>query len=274
MPIEQDRPRGDPVKIEYGKGQGTALVEPDEEAFELRSTTLNSSRWSQIKESFKKAMEPKGVKVLRWYLCMPREIQKEDIEKWKEYKEKKENEFPDIELRCIDGNEIIFRLEECDRLKNTALIDKYFHENHIKHFTNKDLIIPFTMSKANGAQGGTYVPREDLLIKIEESFKTERIVFLSGMGGCGKSELARAYGYKHRDDYEEIFWLTCDDGVTPDLMQLLQKTNDKIESSDIQKFSNNVLIIVDNCNREDGKFLGKDRNSSTYIRVLVRTACD
>ncbi len=187
---------------------------------------------------------------------------------------KKENEFPDIELRCIDGNEIIFRLEECDRLKNTALIDKYFHENHIKHFTNKDLIIPFTMSKANGAQGGTYVPREDLLIKIEESFKTERIVFLSGMGGCGKSELARAYGYKHRDDYEEIFWLTCDDGVTPDLMQLLQKTNDKIESSDIQKFSNNVLIIVDNCNREDGKFLGKDRNSSTYIRVLVRTACD
>ena len=177
MPIEQDRPRGDPVKTEYGKGQGTALVEPDEEAFELRSTTLNSSRWSQNKESFKKAMEPKGVKVLRWYLCMPREMQKEDIEKWKEYKEKKENEFPDIELRCIDGNEIIFRLEECDRLKNTALIDKYFHENHIKHFTNKDLIIPFTMSKANGAQGGTYVPREDLLIKIEKSFKTERIVF-------------------------------------------------------------------------------------------------
>ena len=89
MHIEQDRPRGDPVKTEYGKGQGTALVEPDEEAVELRSTTLNSSRWSQIKESFKKAMEPKGVKVLRWYLCMPREIQKEDIEKWKEYKEKK-----------------------------------------------------------------------------------------------------------------------------------------------------------------------------------------
>ena len=38
MPIEQDRPRGDPVKTEYGKGQGTALVEPDEEAVELRAT--------------------------------------------------------------------------------------------------------------------------------------------------------------------------------------------------------------------------------------------
>ena len=38
MLIEQDRSRGDPVKTEYGKDQGAALVEPDEEAVELRST--------------------------------------------------------------------------------------------------------------------------------------------------------------------------------------------------------------------------------------------
>ena len=36
MPIEQDRSRGDPVKTEYGKDQGAALVEPDEDAVELR----------------------------------------------------------------------------------------------------------------------------------------------------------------------------------------------------------------------------------------------
>lgn len=40
MPIRQDRPRYDPVKTEYGKDQGSALVEPDEEAVELRSTAL------------------------------------------------------------------------------------------------------------------------------------------------------------------------------------------------------------------------------------------
>ena len=40
LPIEQDRSRGDPVKTEYGKDQGAALVEPDEEAVELRSTAL------------------------------------------------------------------------------------------------------------------------------------------------------------------------------------------------------------------------------------------
>ena len=38
LPIEQDRPRGNPVKTEYDEDQGAALVEPDEEAVELRST--------------------------------------------------------------------------------------------------------------------------------------------------------------------------------------------------------------------------------------------
>ena len=216
--------------------------------------TLDSSRWGQIKESFNKAMESKGVKVLRWYLCMPREMQKEDIKKWDKFKKEKGNEFSSVELRYIDGNEIISRLEECDRLKNTALIDKYFHDDRKKHFTNKDLIIPFTMSKANGAQGGTYVPREDLLIKIEERFKTERIVFLSGMGGCGKSELAR-------------------DGVTPDLMRLMDRADlcCKIDKSDMKGFSNKVLIIVDNCNSDAPEFLGDLENWTGDAKVLVTT---
>ena len=40
MSIEQDRSHDDPVKTEYGEDQGIALVEPDEEAVELRSTAL------------------------------------------------------------------------------------------------------------------------------------------------------------------------------------------------------------------------------------------
>ena len=47
---------------------------------------MDSSRWGQIKESFSKAMEPKGVKVLRWALCIPKEMQKEDIVKWDTFK--------------------------------------------------------------------------------------------------------------------------------------------------------------------------------------------
>ena len=235
--------------------------------------TLDSSRWSQIKKSFKKAMESKGVQVLRWYICMPREMQKEDIVKWDTFKKEKERKFPDVKLRYIDGNEIISRIEECDRIRNTALLEKYFNENRKRRFTNKGLIIPFTLSKANGAQGGTYVPRNDLLRKIELSFKRERIVFLSGIGGCGKSELARAYGYKHRDDYEEIFWLTCDDDIAPDFMCLMENADlcCKVEKSDTKDFSDKVLIIVDNCNSETPSFLGELENWTGKAMILVTT---
>ena len=40
LPIKQDRSCGDPVKTEYDEDQGVALVEPDEEAVELRYTAL------------------------------------------------------------------------------------------------------------------------------------------------------------------------------------------------------------------------------------------
>ena len=42
--------------------------------------SMTSSRWSEIKHSFMRAMEDKGVPVIRWYLCVPREMQKEDLE--------------------------------------------------------------------------------------------------------------------------------------------------------------------------------------------------
>ena len=86
--------------------------------------SMNSSRWSQIKESFTKAMEPKGVKVLRWVLCMPREMQKEDIAKWDQFL--KDRSSYDVEISLIDGNEIIARMRKCDREKGTDLIERYF----------------------------------------------------------------------------------------------------------------------------------------------------
>ena len=36
--------------------------------------SMNYYRWSQISDSFSRAMEPNGVKKLRWVLCMPREM--------------------------------------------------------------------------------------------------------------------------------------------------------------------------------------------------------
>ena len=128
-----------------------------------------------------------------------------------------------------------------------------------KQFTNKKLIVPFTKSDANEAQGGTYVPREDLLEKISDCYRSQtgkkRMAFLSGMGGCGKSELAKAYAERHSEEYDEIFWLTCKDGVDQDLMGLMADADTLCvpEKEDISRFSDKVLIIVDNCNSNNAR---------------------
>ena len=233
---------------------------------------LEDSQWQKIKKSFDAAMKPKGVTILRWILCMPREMHKEDLKKWDNFKKK--HASSGIEIRLVDGNEIVARMQECDRLNNTNLMNKYFGESRRRRFTNKERIIPFTMSYANGAQGGTYVSRDDLLRKIEHCFRTKRMVFLTGMGGCGKSEMARAFAYKHRDDFDEIFWLTCDDSdKKPDLMSLMSKSDplSKIEKTDIVNFSNRVLIIIDNCNIDYEGFLYELERETNMAKILITT---
>ena len=109
------------VKASHGDG-GIDVYVHQEDGIDIYQCkffmgSMNASRWSQINDSFSRAMEPKGVKVLRWVLCMPREMQKEDIAKWDEFLRTSNKSFK-VDISQIDGNEIIYRMEKCDRLRN------------------------------------------------------------------------------------------------------------------------------------------------------------
>ena len=71
--------------------------------------------------------------MLRWCLCMPREMQKEDISKWDLFcKDRESNKTP---ISYIDGNEIIQKMKKCDRLKDTDFISRYFTVPEIQRYT-------------------------------------------------------------------------------------------------------------------------------------------
>ena len=164
-----------------------------------------------------------------------------------------------------------------NNIENNFFGDGFPINQQKKRYTNKKLVVPFTKEASNGSQGGTYVQRDDLLGKIESCFGSQsgnkRMVFLSGMGGCGKSELARAYGDKHSDEYEDIFWLTCRDGVKPELMRLIADADklEEVKKADVNEFSDKVLIIVDNCNSDDDSFLFTLERSTGHADILVTT---
>lgn len=56
----------------------------------------------------------------------------------------------------------------------------------------------------------TFVGREKELAELEKAFSEgSRLVVLSGMGGIGKSEIARQYAARHRKQYETIVFAEC-----------------------------------------------------------------
>ncbi len=93
----------------------------------------------------------------------------------------------------------------------------------VQSTTSTSFTLPF---KLNGAPlAPAFVPRlevmqavEDQLLPISETQQT--VLVLQGMGGMGKSQMAREYACKHKDRYTAIFWVnarsknTLKDGIT------------------------------------------------------------
>ena len=137
----------------------------------------------------------------------------------------------------------------------------------------------------------TFYGREDILAHIHEKFSSdERIVFLKGMGGIGKSEIAKQYAKRYKKEYDAIVWmrydgsllnLIIDDNALP-IEGLCRKTKadnslqtdeeyalEKLEIlSDIA--SERTLIIVDNYDTSFDDYLAQFLSKGVY-KILFTT---
>lgn len=93
----------------------------------------------------------------------------------------------------------------------------------------------------------TFVGRETELAELENAFREgSRLVVLSGMGGIGKSEIARQYAAKHRKQYNTIVFAEC--------LSTLEDT-----FADDQRFA-----VEGFCRRKDAS--GQQESNHTYSR--------
>ena len=183
--------------------------------------SMDSSRWSQIKNSFSKAMEPKGVKVLRWVLCMPRQMQKEDIAKWDEFK--KDRESYGIDIQFVDGNEIIYRMRDCDRDRGTDLIERYFDESKREH--KGIYAIPKSLTDYVPAPLEIELVGRDDIVKTVRAMldQSAQIALVSGLGGIGKTAVMQKVCESILSDGIEgnhVAWIVCGDSLEDDLLAL------------------------------------------------------
>ncbi len=59
-----------------------------------------------------------------------------------------------------------------------------------------------------------FVGRDNVLAEIEENFKNgENVQFLHGIGGIGKTQIAKQYAKKHKNDYDTIVYTTYNESL-------------------------------------------------------------
>ncbi len=51
-----------------------------------------------------------------------------------------------------------------------------------------------------------FTGREKILARLDEALQNRRAAALSGLGGLGKTQTAIEYAWRHRDEYESVFW--------------------------------------------------------------------
>lgn len=132
-----------------------------------------------------------------------------------------------------------------------------------------------------------FVGREELLPKIDSVFSGgSRVLFLEGIGGIGKSELAKQYAVRYSAEYDRILFFTfsgslretlCDDGrlEITGVMQTEGESQEEFFHRKLQILHQitdaRTLLIVDNFDTEQDPDLEEFLKGG--YRVLFTTRC-
>lgn len=132
-----------------------------------------------------------------------------------------------------------------------------------------------------------FIGRDAELRELDERLKHTDKLFISGMGGMGKSEFVKQYAHIHKDEYDAVIFSICnsdldslilDDSMLPicNVQQFLdEKARDygNRKLRELSKLCNKrVLIIVDNFNDLQDKTLSKLLQLN--CKMLFTTRCD
>lgn len=75
-----------------------------------------------------------------------------------------------------------------------------------------------------GYDASTFVGRTDELMQISEAFDRSHIVFLSGIGGIGKTEIAKKYVKEHLNDLNRVVFCYYNDSIESAVCDSIQIT--------------------------------------------------
>lgn len=130
-----------------------------------------------------------------------------------------------------------------------------------------------------------FVGREGEIQEIHRKLNESNILFLNGIGGIGKSELAKHYAEEHKDDYDAIIFapyvsdvnmLLLDDNAIPlyNFAPYLEEKPEEYCTRKLKKLrelcNERTLFIVDNLDREDDPDINKLLDLECKLLITTR----
>lgn len=120
-----------------------------------------------------------------------------------------------------------------------------------KSFYLSDFLIDYHFPSVNSV----FVGREKDLTAIKEGLKKTSSLFLEGIGGIGKSELAKQYGKRYKSEYEHVIFIRYTESLKRTITEM-EFVGDNMNMSEEELFRNHyrffrqlpdsVLVILDN----------------------------
>jgi len=249
-----------PVKVKQGDGGidifiGKIGIEPiDVIQCKFFLDEFEESQKSQIRRSFKVAIESQKYDMSSWTLCIPRILDSKENKWWSEWTSKKiiENNLDSAFLKIKTGNHLIdlmkeysvynqvFKMEDSLLIKDTnEKVTKEFRLNVYPFRPITKNILPEEINIEY--KDFTFTQKEkSILTSIENKllFSNDKFVYIKSAPGLGKTILALKAGLKLENNELLILFISLDQKDT-DLVKKLIEINAKAESD--------VVCILTNC---------------------------
>lgn len=134
---------------------------------------------------------------------------------------------------------------------------------------------------------GQFIGRADELRRIAQHLRTIPVLFLSGLGGIGKTELAKQYAWRHQDEYDHILFVPfngslrqtiCGDDI---LINTVARQDGEGDDAFFERkmkllrslLTHRDLVILDNFDVEDDEDLA-ELLESWPCQLLITTRYD
>ena len=109
-----------------------------------------------------------------------------------------------------------------------------------------------------------FVDRPEYLKSIKKKYLNNNVAVITGMGGLGKSQIAKKYASSYKNNYKIVFWINAQVDIEPQLLKLADEYAYNIDTqnkdyknysskrkisyitNELRKSNNNWLLIFDN----------------------------